>query len=463
MEEHPILRRLPSVDRLVTALLARGRSLALPRPVLTEVAREVLDEHRQAIRLGTLKGADPDQILKTIEARAERLARPSLCRVLNATGVLLHTNLGRAPLAQEAQEAVLQASGACALELDLGTGRRGSRQDHVASLLRRLTGAEAALVVNNNAAAVMLVLAALAAGREVVIARSEQVEIGGSFRMPDVMRAAGVTLVEVGTTNRVRIADYESAATAHTALFLKVHRSNFRIIGFVSEVAPRELVDLGRRLRIPVVYDLGSGALVDLRSRGLPHEPTLPEAVADGFDLILASGDKLLGGPQAGLIVGRAELVERLRTHPLYRVVRPDKLDLAALEATLRLYLDPEVAWRRVPILRMLATTPDELRVRAERLAAALQARGIGAEVVKTEAEAGGGSLPGTALPSFGVRLPSWRRSAERLMARLRSAEPPILARIEEDAVLLDLRSLLPEEDAVLEASLVAALQGVGD
>lgn len=463
MEGNPTLRRLPSVDRLVTALLARGRSPALPRPVLTEVAREVLDEHRQAIRLGALEGADPDRILEAIEARAGRLAQPSLCRVLNATGVLLHTNLGRAPLAQEAQEAVLQASGACALELDLDTGRRGSRQDHVAGLLRRLTGAEAALVVNNNAAAVMLTLAALAAGREVIIARSEQVEIGGSFRMPDVMRAAGVVLVEVGTTNRVRIGDYESALTPRTALFLKVHRSNFRLVGFVSEVAPRELVDLGRRLRIPVVYDLGSGALVDLRSRGLPYEPTLPEAVADGFDLVLASGDKLLGGPQAGLIVGRADLVERLRTHPLYRVVRPDKLDLAALEATLRLYLDPEVAWRRVPILRMLAAAPDELRVRAERLAAALRARGIGAEAVKTEAEAGGGSLPGTVLPSFGVWLSDRRRSAERLMARLRSAEPPILARIEEDAVLLDMRSLLPEEDAVLEASLVAALEGIQD
>jgi L-seryl-tRNA(Ser) seleniumtransferase len=463
MEEHPILRQLPSVDRVVTALLARGRSSTLPRTLLTEVARQVLDEHRQAIRLGTRVDADPERILEAVEARAERLARPSLCRVLNATGVLLHTNLGRAPLAPEAQEAVLQASGACALELELDTGRRGSRQDHVTGLLRRLVGAEAALVVNNNAAAVMLTLAALAAGREVVIARSEQVEIGGSFRMPDVMRAAGVALVEVGTTNRVRIADYESATTSRTALFLKVHRSNFRIIGFVSDVAPRELVGLGRRLCIPVVYDLGSGALVDLRSRGLPYEPTLPEAVADGFDLVLASGDKLLGGPQAGLIVGRAELVERLRTHPLYRVVRPDKLALAALEATLRLYLDPEVAWRRVPILRMLATTPDELRARAERLAAALRARGIGAEVVKTEAEAGGGSLPGTMLPSFGVRLCHPRRSAERLMEHLRAAEPPILARIQEDAVLLDLRSLLPEEDALLEASLVAALQGMGD
>jgi len=463
MEEHPVLRRLPSVDRLVTALLARDRSFTLPRALLTEVAREVLDEHRQAIRLGTLKGADPDRILEAVKTRAERLVRPSLCRVLNATGVLLHTNLGRAPLAEEALEAVLRASGACALELDLGTGRRGSRQDHVVPLLRRLTGAEAALVVNNNAAAVMLTLAALAAGREVVIARSEQVEIGGSFRMPDVMRAAGVTLVEVGTTNRVRITDYESAVSSRTALFLKVHRSNFRIIGFVSEVAPRELIGLARRLGIPIVYDLGSGALVDLQSRGLPYEPTLPEAVAGGFDPGLASGDKLLGGPQAGLVVGRADLVERLRPRPLCRVVRPDKLAVAALEATLRLYLDPEVAWRRVPILRMLATTPDELRVRAERLGASLRARGIAADVVRTEAEAGGGSLPGTVLPSFGVRLSYPEQSAQRLMVQLRSAEPPILARIEKDAVLLDLRSLLPEEDALLEASLVAALQGAED
>ncbi len=238
--------------------------------------------------------------------------RASLRRVLNATGVLLHTNLGRAPLAPEAQRAVLEASGACTLELDLRSGARGSRQDHVAPLLCQLTGAEGALVVNNNAAAVLLTLSALAAGREVVIARSEQVEIGGSFRMPDVMRIAGVRLVEVGTTNRVRLADYESAITPDTALLLKVHRSNFRLIGFVSDVSLRELVHLGRQRGIPVVYDLGSGVLVDFRDRGLPYEPTVPEAVEEGCDLVLFSGDKLLGGPQAGLIVGRAQPIERL-------------------------------------------------------------------------------------------------------------------------------------------------------
>lgn len=453
-----LLRQLPSVDRLLAAVREREALRGTGRAVLLRAVREVLEERRQALRAGLTHAVDVPDLVEAVEVRVRAERRPSLRRVLNATGVLLHTNLGRAPLAEEAQEAVLRAAGSCNLELDLGSGSRGSRLDHVVGLLRQVTGAESAVVVNNNAAAVLLALSALAAGREVVVARSEQVEIGGSFRMPDVMRAAGVRLVEVGTTNRVRLSDYESAVGPDTALILKVHRSNFRLVGFVSDVSPRELVALGRAAAVPVVYDLGSGALVDLRDRGLPYEPTVQEAVRDGCDLVLFSGDKLLGGPQAGVAVGREALVHRMRTHPLYRAVRADKLDLAALEATLRLYLDPETAWKRVPVLRMLSAAEEELCARAEGLARSLSERGLHAQPVRSEAEAGGGSLPGTALPSWAVRLTVEGMSADEVASRLRSSTPPVLARIQDEAVLLDLRSVLPEDDAVLEDSVAGAL-----
>ncbi|MDR7416853.1 MAG: L-seryl-tRNA(Sec) selenium transferase [Armatimonadota bacterium] len=455
---HQHLRQLPSVDRVLSALRMRDGVRGVAHAVLVRLIREVVEEYRAELQRGNREHVDLTDLAEAVETRIQALVRPSLRRVLNATGALLHTNLGRAPLAPEARRAVLEAAGACNLELDLASGERGSRQDHVTSLLRRLTGAEGALVVNNNAAAVLLALSALASGREVVVARSEQVEIGDSFRMPDVMRAAGVRLVEVGTTNRVYLRDYEAAITPDTALLLKVHRSNFRIVGFVADVPLQELVHLGRRVGVPVMYDLGSGGMVDLRGRGLPYEPSVPEAVASGCDLVLFSGDKLLGGPQSGILVGRTSLLERLRTHPLYRVVRVDKLDLAALEATLRLYLDPEVAWQRIPVLRMLGASVEDLQERAERLARRLREVGVAAEAVPSEAEAGGGSLPGMVLPSYAVRLRHSSLPAHALAARLRTAAPPILARVQEEAVLLDLRSVLPEDDPDLEAGLVAVL-----
>lgn len=457
-EVQALLRQLPSVDRVVAEVRARGRVTPVGHAFLVQVAREVVAEHRAALQDGRAPGVDPERLLEAVESRILAATHPSLRRVVNATGVLLHTNLGRAPLAPEAQQALLEAAGACNLELDLASGTRGSRQDHVAGLLRRLTGAEAALVVNNNAAAVLLTLSALAAGRDVVVARSEQVEIGGSFRMPEVMRAAGVRLVEVGTTNRVRLSDYESALSPQTALLLKVHRSNFRVVGFVSDVPVPELADLARRAGLPLAYDLGSGALVDLRARGLPYEPTAPQAVREGADLVLFSGDKLLGGPQAGVVVGRADLVDVLRRHPLYRVVRMDKLDLAALEATLRLYLDPGTVWERVPVLRMLGASVDSLRARAEALARSFTRLGARAESTPCDSEAGGGSLPGTVLPSWGVSLHHPSLPAHALAAALRAASPPVLARVQDDAVLLDLRSVLPEDDPVLEASVAAVL-----
>jgi len=457
-EAQGFLRQLPSVEWVVAQVEARGRAAAVGRPFLVQVAREVLAERRGALRRGAAWEVDREELVQTVESRVLAASHPSLRKVVNATGVLLHTNLGRSPLALEARQAVLEAAGACNLELDLASGSRGSRQDHVAELLRRLTGADSALVVNNNAAGVLLTLAALAAGREVVVARSEQVEIGGSFRMPEVMRAAGVRLVEVGTTNRVRLADYESALTPETALVLKVHRSNFQLVGFVADVSVTELAELARRAGVPLVYDLGSGALVDLRSRGLPYEPTVQEAVREGADLVLFSADKLLGGPQAGVLVGRAELLEVLRRHPLYRVVRIDKLDLAALEATLRLYLDPERVWERVPVLRMLGASVVSLRARAEELAQKAVSLGAHAQAVPCESEAGGGSLPGSALPSWGVRLRHPSLSAQALSAALRAGDPPVLTRVQDEAVLVDLRSVLPEDDPILEGSLVAVL-----
>lgn len=457
-EVQELLRQLPSVDRVVAQVRVRGRAPTVAHELLVQVAREVVAEHRAALQDGRVPEVDAERILEAVESRILAAAYPSLRKVVNATGVLLHTNLGRAPLAAEAQRAVLEASGTCNLELDLASGTRGSRQDHVQELLRRLTGAEASVVVNNNAAGVLLTLSALASGREVVVSRSEQVEIGGSFRMPEVMRAAGARLVEVGTTNRVRLSDYESALGPQTALLLKVHRSNFRLVGFVSEVSVSELAGLARRAGLPLVYDLGSGALVDLRTRGLPYEPTVPEAVREGADLVLFSGDKLLGGPQAGIVVGRRDLVEGLRRHPLYRVVRMDKLDLAALEATLRLYLDPETVWERVPVLRMLGASEERLRGRAQALARSFSQLGIRAESVPCESEAGGGSLPGAVLPSWGVRVWQASGSPQALAAALRAASPPVLARVQDDAVLLDLRSVLPEDDAVLEASVAGVL-----
>jgi L-seryl-tRNA(Ser) seleniumtransferase len=453
------LRALPSVERVLETLDARRMLEGLSRQVAAEIVRDVVEAHRASLLAGAVDTVDPDSLLRQIERKINLAMRPSIRRVLNASGVLLHTNLGRAPLADDALRAIEESAGSVNLELNLGIGRRASRQDHVVSLLVRLTGAQGALVVNNNAAAVFLVLTALAAAREVVVSRGEQVEIGGSFRMPDVMRASGARLVEVGTTNRVHLADYEAGLGPDTALLVKVHRSNFRLVGFVSDVPVADLAALGRRAGVPVFYDLGSGALVDLRSRGLPHEPTVQEAVTSGADLVTFSGDKLLGGPQAGVVVGRRDLVDRVRSHPLYRAIRIDKLDLAALEATLRLYLDPDRAWGRVPVLRMLAAGTDELRSRSERVAAAIRKAlpSWDVRVMPTEAEVGGGSLPGAVLPSFAVALRHPEVDADSWAARLRTGQPAVLPRIQDGAVLLDLRSLLPEHDDELVAAVATA------
>ena len=423
------LRDLPSVDEL-----ARGAE----DPLAVDAARSVLARAREEIRVG----AEPGDLQARLRDELARARRPRLRRVLNATGVIVHTNLGRAPLAAEAIARVEEvARGYSNLEYDLSGGARGSRQDHVADILRRLTGAEAALVVNNNAAAVLLALAALAEGREVLVSRGELIEIGDGFRIPDVLARSGARLREVGTTNRTRAADYERAIGEGTALILRVHQSNFRVVGFTEQPSLGELAEVARRHGLPLVDDLGSGAFAHFED-----EPSARESLAAGADLCCFSGDKLLGGPQAGIVVGRADLVERLRRHPLQRALRADKLTIAALEGTLALYLDPERATREIPVLRMLFEPIEEVRARAERLAAA-----AGGEVEETIARAGGGALPLAEVPSFACAVD------EDLAARLRAGEPPVVGVIRDGRLLLDCRTLTDTEAEDVAHAIAAA------
>ena len=428
------LRDLPSVDRL----LADDALAAAPRSLAVDAARAALERARVALAAGV----DPGDLAVAARAELERLQTPSLRQVLNATGVIVHTNLGRAPLAPSAVHRLAELARTYSnLELDLESGARGSRQDHAAGLLRRLTGAEAALVVNNNAAAVLLALAALAEGREVVVSRGELVEIGDGFRIPDVLARSGARMVEVGTTNRTRPADYERAIGPETALLLRVHPSNYRVVGFTQSVETRELAQIAKRAALPLVDDLGSGALLDVGD-----EPTASSSLAAGADLVCFSGDKLLGGPQAGIVVGRADLVERLRRHPLQRALRADKLTLVALEETLALYADPVRARREIPVLRMLDEPVEAVRERAERLAGL-----IGGEVEETVARVGGGALPLAELPSAAAAI------EERLAAPLRLGSPPVVGIVRDGRLLLDARTLTAEEvDEVARAVLHA-------
>ncbi|MDQ3122327.1 MAG: L-seryl-tRNA(Sec) selenium transferase [Actinomycetota bacterium] len=427
------LRDLPSVDRL----LADERLAEEPHDLVLVVARSVLERAREEIKAGREPGPLVDSVLDELE----HARRPSLRRVLNATGVLVHTNLGRAPLPAAALARVLEVGGGYSnLEYDLERGERGSRQDHLGSLLRRLTGAEAALVVNNNAAAVLLALAALAEGREVVVSRGELIEIGDGFRIPDVLARSGARLVEVGTTNRTRAADYERAIGPDTALLLRVHQSNFRVVGFSERPRVSELAEVARRHRVPLVDDLGSGAL-----SGVGDEPTPAESLRAGVDLTCFSGDKLLGGPQAGVVVGRAELVERLRRHPLQRALRADKLTLAALEGTLSLALSPETR-DQIPVLRMLHEPVERVRARAERLADL-----VGGEVEETVARVGGGALPLAQLPSAACAV------EEQLAEPLRLGSPPVIAVVRDGRTLLDCRTLTEAEIDEVAAAVRAA------
>jgi len=447
MDTNTLLRSLPKTDD-VLARPELGDALAqMPRAVVLDAVREAIDDARDRILRGESVHLDAEQAACAAAGRAVLAWRPSLRRVINATGIIVHTNLGRSVLSDKATQAVVEAaSHYSTLEYDVESGERGSRHSHCEQLLCRLTGAEAAMAVNNNAAAVMIGLAALSRGKEAIVSRGQLVEIGGSFRIPDIMRESGATMVEVGTTNKTHMADYESALTERTGLILKVHSSNYRVVGFTSEVEVCDLVALGAKHGVPVMEDQGSGVLVDLRRYGLPHEPTVTESIAQGAAVVTCSGDKLLGGPQAGILVGRFDVIQRLKKHPMARALRLDKLTLAALEATLRAYLDEERAVREIPTLRMLTMPLEECFRLAEKLADELRtALGEGADigVIEDIARAGGGALPITDIPTAVVTVAPRSVTVTELERQLRTeGETAIVTRVKDDRVLVDPRTL---------------------
>jgi L-seryl-tRNA(Ser) seleniumtransferase len=464
--QHRYLRQIPPVNVVLEASIVRALLRDHDRDLVTAAVTETLRETRQVI-VGAAAESDlrlidlsADAIAVRVRGRLERRLRPSLRRVVNATGVVLHTNMGRSPLADEALAHVMGvATRYSNLELDLSTGERGTRYSHVEELVCRLTAAEAAMVVNNNAGAVLLVLSALCQGREVVVSRGELVEIGGAFRVPDVMVQGGAHLVEVGTTNKTHLRDYEKAITPRTAAILKVHSSNFKIIGFTEAPAVPALAELAHRHEVPLLVDWGSGVMVDLARFGLEHESTMPELLGDGADLVTFSGDKLLGGPQGGFIVGRRSLVDQCRRHPLTRALRIDKLTLAATEATLKLYLEPEKAMERIPTLKMLGLTRDDLRPAAERLALAVREALPGAtvEIQDGFSQAGGGSLPGVEIPTVLVAVTP-TQPAHQLEAALRRHDPAVMVRIHDGRILLDPRTLWDDETSIIAAALGTAM-----
>ena len=449
------LRAIPSIEQLRQRPAIRALEAQYGAAATVDALRAGTDAIRQALATGA-QALDPQLVTSRIEAAAadhlERVFRSSLRRVINATGVVLHTNLGRAPLAVGAIERVGEvASGYSSLEYDVAAGGRGRRDVHAEGLLCRLTGADAAVVVNNNAAATLIILAALAHGREVVVSRGELVEIGGGFRVPDVMAQSGAALREVGTTNKTRLSDYAAAISDRTALILRVHPSNFRIEGFTERPALDDLVKLGTRLNVPVIEDLGSGHLGTIADHPLDRsEPSVRASVASGVAICCFSGDKLLGGPQAGIIIGRKALVDVIRRHPLMRAVRVDKLTYAALEATLAEYAAGRGS-STIPVQRMLTMSAAAIRARADALAAAInRAAGWNAEVVKGVSAIGGGSAPGVELPTWVVSVIKDSLSAAALEEKLRSGPVPVIARIEQDRVLLDLRTVPPTDDTIL-------------
>jgi len=457
------LRRIPSVSELLESPALRGVVDKVSHNVVVSRARVVLDDLRSELR-----GAASDRTLPDVSELAERIARhvmdgdrPALRPVINATGILLHTGLGRAPLAEAAiEEMVAVARDYASVELDLASGQRSQRVWAVEGLLKELTGAEAAAVVNNNAGATMLTLAALATDKEVIVSRGELIEIGGSFRLPDVMATSGAVLREVGTTNRTRLEDYRQAIGDYTAALLRAHPSNYLIVGFTERVELADLVALGRQHNLPVIDDIGSGALIDFQPYGASGEPVAAESVKQGADVVLFSGDKLLGGPQCGIIVGRKKYIERIAGHPMMRALRVDKLTLAALAATLRLYRKTEHAERDVPLLRLLSTSLENLKGRAQRIAPQLAAADAvkSAEAVQETTFLGGGSVPTQELQTWAVAIEPAQMSVDRLATALRTGPPPVVGRVKQDRLLLDLRSVFARQDV----DLVRAVEQLG-
>ncbi len=460
MEEvKTLLRALPQVDEILKESVFE----TFPRTIVLKAIRQSIDSTRKAILGGQVKQVSKDLIINEALKIAADLSMPSLKRVINATGIVIHTNLGRAPLAEEALRAIEStAKGYSNLELDLCTGKRGKRYDHLRDLLRDLSGAEDVIVVNNNAAAVLLCLSALARGREVVVSRGELVEIGGAFRVPDVMLQSGAILKEVGTTNKTHLRDYEAVITEQTGLLLKVHRSNYRIVGFTEEVSIEDLVKLGREHSVPVMFDLGSGCLFDLKPYGIQDEPLVQDIIAKGTDIVTFSGDKLLGGPQAGIILGRKDLIAVIARHPLTRAVRIDKMTLAALEATLRLYLEPEKVKEKVPVIKALLTPAETLKRRAMRLKRSLRGGlppGISLAVEHDTTRAGGGSLPEVPFETYVLAVEGV--PAQSLHDTMRRMSPPVMGRIKEDKYILDMRTVTDNELPFLKEALLKALKEV--
>jgi len=448
-KKRSLLKDLPAVHLVLQwpGLIQAKQKAGIPNWALLQAVRVVLERQRVRILKGKqADAASPTATEKEILSEADSLLLSHLRPVINATGVILHTNLGRAPLADEAVEAVKKtARGYSNLEFDLDQGKRGIRYQHVEGLICELTGAESALVVNNNAAAVFLALTVLARDKEVIVSRGELVEIGGSFRIPDILRESGAVLVETGTTNRTHLKDYERAVSSCSGLLLKVHPSNYRVLGFQKEVSLEEMVALGKRSSLPVMVDLGSGCMLDPNHLGIQGEPSVRDVLKTGVDLVTFSGDKLLGGPQAGILLGQKEVVTRIQAHPLNRVLRIDKMTLSALEATLILYKEPETATSRIPTLAMLSTNKEQQKRKAQRLARKLKQTlppSFHVALSATVSRAGGGSMPDQSIPGVAVGITSSEYSPDEILTRLRQASLPVIARIEKDEVLLDTRTL---------------------
>jgi L-seryl-tRNA(Ser) seleniumtransferase len=464
-----LLRKIPKVDDLLRSDEWQRRLSSFPAVLSKDMLRITLDELRASIKEGAVEDLpSTEQIIADTAKKVQESVRPGLRRVINATGVIIHTNLGRSMLSQTAVDAVLTvANNYCNLEYDVAAGKRGDRYEHCLAVLRRLTGAQGALIVNNNAAAVLLGLNTLSQGKQVIISRGELIEIGGSFRIPDVMERSGAVLKEVGTTNRTFIEDYEAAIGPETGLIMKAHSSNYRIRGFVHEVDTGQLVALGKKYNIPVYFDAGSGLLFPLADRTSPFglagkdEPCIVEEMEKGMDLISFSGDKLLGGPQAGILLGKREYIDKLKKNALTRAIRPDKFTLAALEATLVAYFNRDTVRDEIPIFRMIYADPKVLKKRATKIAAILTKKvpHIKLSVVELTSEAGGGTMPDVYIPSFGLALETPTHTAERIESRLRMLDVPIITRIEKERVLFDLRTVRESEEGELIAGIEAIVR----
>ena len=460
-----LLAGLPSVDEILKSKKGQEWLAAYPRRYVLQAVREVIEHNRQAVLKDEIREISLGTMAPEIFRKIERLSAFSLKSVINATGVVIHTNLGRSVLSERVLDHVREIScGYSNLEYDIEKGQRGKRYTHVKRLLNELTGAEDSLIVNNNAAAVFVCLTALAKGKEVIVSRGELVEIGGSFRIPDVMSSSGAVLREVGTTNKTHVRDYEKAINENTALLLKVHQSNYRMVGFTKAVEIDELAALGRKYNIPVMFDLGSGCLIDLKPYGVHIEPTVQETVKSGADIITFSGDKLLGGPQGGIIVGKVQVIEKIGKNPLMRALRIDKLTLAAFESTLMFYIDEDKARQEIPTLNMLLQAPDEIKGRAKKISQALKKKlGASQEIaqinlIEDSSQSGGGALPEIEFKTFVVAIKPSGLSVNKLEERLRHNKPPIIARIKDEALIIDARTVRDSETETLIKGITAAL-----